>query len=147
MPRLAPALARLRAGVLAAALTLGPVTPAAAQAPALNPHLDCAGTYSALSLALPYLPGVFLMFRIAPRSGRAQSAYIREANPVSHRAVREASERRKHELLAQIADGTLTLDELIRRARDCDARYGLDPVPVSLDDVFDRDRRPPGTGG
>ena len=141
MPRLAPALARLHAGVLAAALTLGTAPPAAAQA--LNPHLDCAGTYSALSLALPYLPGVFLMFRIAPRSGRAQSAYIREANPVSRRAVSQAAERRKHELLDQIADGSLTLDELILRARACDARYGLDPVPVTLDDVLGRDRRPP----
>lgn len=99
-------------------------------------HLDCAAGYAAVSLALPYLPGIFLMFSIAPRSGHAQSAYIREANPVSPRAVRLEAERRKSEIMAAFEAGDVTLDELIARARACDRQYGFEPIPATLDDIL-----------
>jgi len=101
--------------------------------------LDCAGTYGALSLALPYLPGIFLMFAIAPRSGHAQRQYRRTTPPdqqLPRPAVVAEIERRKRAILDSFNAGAVTLAQITAAAHACDARYGLDPVPVSLDDVF-----------
>ena len=102
-------------------------------------HRDCAGIYSALSLALPYLPGIFLMFKIAPRSGYAQHMYNLEAKPISKRAVRMEAERRKTEMLSALENGAITLEQLIAQAHACDALYGHDPVPITLEDLLRRE--------
>ena len=99
-------------------------------------HLDCAGNYSALSLALPYLPGVFLMFKIAPRSGYAQNIYVREVKPISKRAVRIEANRRKREIMAAFEAGEITLQDIVAKVHACDAYYGLDPAPTTLDDLL-----------
>lgn len=124
------------AACLSAASVAFAAPPALAEAPA-NRHLDCAGTYLALSSALPYLPGVFLMFTIAPRSGRAQNAYERETNAVSRGVVRLAAQDWEAELLAKFAAGEITLEDLTARAHACDAFYGYDPAPTTLDEVLE----------
>lgn len=133
-----PTLARFAAALALGSMVVGSAAVAAEQDGKLD-HLDCAGVYGALSLALPYLPGVFLMFKIAPRSGHAISVHNREVKPVSKYVVRWEAERRKKLFLAAIEAGEMTLEELIDRARACDALYGHEPVPINLDDLLRRE--------
>jgi len=119
---------------LAVAGSLGMVAPAASDAPAVD-HLDCSASYQALTLALPYLPGILLMPNIARRSGHARRVYFEEANPISRPAVRREAERRAAVLDAAFDAGEITLDMLVEQAHRCDAAYGLDPTPVSLHDL------------
>ena len=128
-------MARMATVVLGLQIAAFPATSAAAASQELQ-HLDCAGNYAALSIALPYLPGIILMFKIAPRSGYAQRMYIIEAKPISKRAVRDEAERRKTLIMAALEAGETTLGELVATAHACDAMYGLEPVPVTLDDML-----------
>jgi len=124
--------------LVAALAAVTVAAPARADIPAPD-HLDCAANYAALSLALPYLPGIFLMFSIAPRSGQAQRIYRQTTPPdeqLPRRAVIAEVERRKQAIMAAWRAEEVTLDEIIATAYACDAHHGLDPVPVSLDDVL-----------
>jgi hypothetical protein len=98
-------------------------------------HLDCAAHYGALSLALPYLPGVVLMFRIAPRASYAWRAY-RESTPAQlvlpRRGINAEVERRKQAIMAAHEAGQVTLQAIIDTVHLCDARYGLAPSPIRL---------------
>src|SRR5690606_16273852 len=99
-------------------------------------HRDCAASYAALSLALPYLPGIILMFKIAPRSGYAQSAYNREVKPLSKYVVREEVDRRKKQIMTAFEAGEITVQDIIAEVHTCDAHYGHDPAPTTLDDLL-----------
>lgn len=98
-------------------------------------HLDCAAHYGALSLALPYLPGVFLMFRIAPRASYAWRAYLDSTPPhlvLPRRGIRAEVERRKQAIMAAHEAEQVSLQEIIDTVHLCDARYGLAPSPIRL---------------
>lgn len=125
--------------VLSATLAaLAVAVPLRAEIPATD-HLDCAANYGALSLALPYLPGIFLMFAIAPRTGQAQRIYHQTTPPdeqLPRNAVIAETERRKQAIMAAFREGTITLEEIIATAHACDDRYGFDHAPLSLDDML-----------
>ena len=121
---------------MALLLTAPETVSATTTEPDYRKHLDCAGNYLALSLALPLPSAYLLMFKIAPRSGYAQHIYIREAKAISKKAVRFAAERRKKEIMAAFEAGETTLEDLIVKAHACDAIYGHDPVPTTLKDFL-----------
>ena len=113
-----------------------PLQPAETISPVALDNRDCAGAYGALSVALPYLPGIFLMFENAPRSGIAVKAFFTEDGALSLRAARRAGEQRTQAMLAAFRAGELSLEQLIELAHACDAKYGLDPVPVTFDELL-----------
>ena len=111
--------------------------PASANTPRID-HLQCAGTYAALILALPYLTGMILMVSIAPRSGYAQRIYAQTTPPgeaMPDNRVRAEVERRKKALMEAFEAGDITLEDLTARTHACDAHYGHRPAPTALGDL------------
>ncbi|RUT31403.1 hypothetical protein EMQ25_11175 [Arsenicitalea aurantiaca] len=111
---------------------------ATAQLPTPDVHLDCAATYRALSVGLPYLPGIFVMFTAAPRSGQAQGTYSK-TTPRDQRlegdALREEINRRYAARMAMLAADPAEIDKIIADTHACDALYGHEPVWLDLEDA------------